>query len=116
VGGRFGLFTGGVRGCLDALPGDAALQLGPCLGGEVGVATGRGEDITDPETDEDLWAAALLGVSLRYARPANLYLALLVEAGVPLRRPTGEIPDFPDVFRASPVIGRASLTLGWLFP
>jgi hypothetical protein len=41
---------------------------------------------------------------------------LLVEAGVPLRRPPWGIPGFPDVFRASPVLGRASLTVAWLFP
>jgi hypothetical protein len=116
VGGRFGLFTAGVRGCVDALPGAGALQLGPCLGGEAGLATGRGEDITDPETSEHLWAAALLGASLRHLGPSNLRLSLLVEAGVPLRRPPWGIPGFPDVFRASPVLGRASLTVAWLFP
>jgi hypothetical protein len=116
VGGRFGLFTAALRGCVDAIPGSGAVQLGPCLGGEAGLATGRGEDISDPETNEHLWAAALLGLSLRHAGPSNLHLSLLVEAGVPLRRPPWGIDEFPDVFRASPVLGRASLTLAWRFP
>ena len=116
VGGRFGLFTLGLRGCVDVLPGAAVLQLGPCLGGEAGLATGRGVDISDPETNEHLWAAALGGLSLRYAGRSRLGFALLVEAGVPLRRPTWEIEEFSEVFRAEPVLGRAALTAAWLFP
>jgi hypothetical protein len=116
VGGRLGLFTGALRGCFDALrPGGGALRIGACLAFEAGVATGEGIDISDPQTDEHLWAAGLGGLSLRHAGRSPLRLGLLLELGAPLRRPIWEIDDF-EVFQAEPVLGRLSLSAGWLFP
>ena len=114
-GGRFGLWTAGARGCF-VLLGFGALQLGPCLGAEVGVATGRGVGISEPDTDEHVWLAGLGGLSLRHAGTSPLAVELALAAGVPLRRPTWEIEALAEVFRAAPVFGRAGLSLSWRFP
>ena len=117
LGGRFGLFTGALRGCFDVLLFAAdALRAGPCLAFEAGLATGRGLDISEPGTDRDLWAAALGGVSLRHVGSSPVQLGLLVELGVPLHRLIWEIDDFAEVFRAAPVVGRLSLGAVWRFP
>jgi hypothetical protein len=118
VGGRFGLFTAALRGCFAAAQLAArALRLGPCLGLEAGVATGEGVGNTDPESRSHLWAAGLLGLSAQLALGGGPFgVELRAELGVPMRRPIWEIPDFADVFQASPWLGRAALGAAYRFP
>jgi len=116
-GGEIGLYTGGLRGCLDAVQASGGeLRLGVCLGGEAGVSTGVAVGI-DPATHRrGTWAAALGGVALRQVSPSGLTYGLSADLGVAIRRPAFVIDNFGTVFQASPVVARASLDLAWIFP
>jgi hypothetical protein len=115
-GGSIALYAGGFRGCWDALAGSTGLRAGPCLAAELGFASGRGINIRNPETSRTLWGAALLGASVRQIGESGLSWGASLEIGLPFRRATYEIEGYGDVFRASPVIGRLSITMAWIFP
>jgi hypothetical protein len=114
-GGQMGLYSGGLRGCLEAVRTRAdRFQLGLCLHGELGVATGTGFGLDQTERSFALWGAAFAGVSAQLSGdPFATWLS--VEVGTPLVRPVYEIDGFGDVFRASPVLLRASCGVAWDF-
>ncbi len=115
-GGRIELYSGGLRGCFDALQAFGRhFSLGPCLAAEVGLSTGTGINITHPNRSTGFWGAALAGLFLRQSAE-SISLSILAEAGVPLVRPIYAIENFdPPVFQASRVIGRVSLAAAWSF-
>lgn len=116
-GGKFGLYTGGLRGCLDLLrSGDGAFNLGPCAGAEAGMTTGTGIGLSRAPQRRNFWGAGLLGLSVRYLGASPLWLGMLAEVGVPFHRAAWQIDDFGTVFQASPIVQRGSLGVGWLFP
>jgi hypothetical protein len=114
-GGRaeIGLFSAGLRGCYDALlDTDEGLGFGPCLGLEAGVATGAGIDVLDPERVHGFWGAALAGMTVHQrVATSGLGSALALELVVPVIRPAFEIEGEGEIFRASPVVARASVTV-----
>jgi hypothetical protein len=119
--GEISLYTGGLHACWDAVQAfGGELRLGGCLGGEAGTSTGRGLYIPNPApAQHGTWAAGLAGVSLRQVSSSGLTFWMSVDVGVPLRRPRFVIDasagQHPLVFQASPVVGRASCGLAWIF-
>ncbi len=114
-GGEIGLYTGGFRGCLDvahAFRGELRSAL--CLGGEAGTSTGKGFGFVGAARSSGIWAAGLAGVSVREVSASGLTFWMSVEVGVPIRRHRYFI-DNSAVFQASPVVGRASFGLAWVF-
>jgi hypothetical protein len=116
-GGEIGLYAGGVRGCFDAVQvSGGETRFGVCLGGEAGVSTGVAVGIGASTHQKGTWAAGLAGVSLRQVGASGLAFGLSADLGAPIRRPAFVIDNFGVVFQASPVVGRASLDLAWIFP
>jgi hypothetical protein len=116
-GGEIGLYTGGVRGCLEGvLASGSNLRLGVCVGGEVGVSTGRAVGIVPEAAKSGPWAAGLGGLSLRQVTSSGLTYGLSVDVGAPLRRPSFVIDNYGPIFQASTIVGRASVDLAWIFP
>lgn len=120
VVGDISLYTGGLRVCWDAIQAAGGeLRLGGCLGGEAGTLTGRGNGtIPNPTTQHGTWAAGLAGVSLRQVGSSGLTFWMSVDVGVPIRRPRFVIDASAGnqlVFQSSPVVGRASCGLAWIF-
>ena len=114
-GGEFALYTGGLRGCFDLL-GTGTWSLGPCAGAEAGMTTGSGVGLTERRSSRVFWATGLFGAGVRFLGGSPLELGLLAEMGVPFHRAAWQLDDFGPVFQPSPVIGRASLGLSYLFP
>jgi hypothetical protein len=116
-GGKFALYTGALRGCMDLLPAKLrAWELGPCAGGEVGATSGTGVGLSTRNTERVFWGAGLFGLSLRYLGASPLALGMLAELGVPVHRAEWQIDNFRTVFEASAVVGRTALGVSWLFP
>jgi hypothetical protein len=115
-GGRFALYAGGVRGCIDVLPRGTEFDLGPCAGAEVGATTGSGVGLYSWRSQSEFWGAGLLGLSLRFLALQPFAIGLLAELGAPFHRAAWQIDDIGQVFQPSPFIGRASLGLNYLFP
>jgi hypothetical protein len=94
------------------------VRFGPCVGGEVGVSTGRGtEGVVHPAESSGLWLAAVGGLAIRDVRPSGWASSLAIDVGVPIRRPIYELQQ-PEVsvFQASAVVGRVTYTMAWIFP
>jgi hypothetical protein len=117
-GGRFSLYAGALRGCIDLLrsAGDAALTLGPCAGAEAGVMVGRGFGLAVRRAKGVFWGAGFLGLSARYLGAAPLWMGFLGELGLPFHRAAWQVDDVRTVFRPAPVVARVALGVGWLFP
>jgi hypothetical protein len=116
-GGEIGLYTGGLRGCLEAvLASGSSLRLGVCVGGEVGVQTGHAIGILPGTSRSGVWALGLGGLSLRQVSPSGLTYGLSLDAGAPIRRPSFVIDNYGQVFQASAIVGRASVDVAWIFP
>jgi hypothetical protein len=115
-GGQIGLYSGGLRGCVDAVRSHPdVFRLGVCLHGELGVATGTGFGIDEPVHSSALWGAGFVGLSAWLAS-SPLATWLTLEMGTPLSRPVYGIDGFGEVFRASPVLLRGSTGVAWTFP
>jgi hypothetical protein len=121
--GEISLYTGGLHACWDAVQAfGGELRLGGCLGGEGGTVSGRGIGIPNlAPAQHGTWAAGFAGVSLRQISSSGLTFWMSVDVGVPIRRPRFVIDTSalfqPStlVFQASPIVGRASCGLAWIF-
>jgi hypothetical protein len=116
AGGRIGLYSGGLLGCLDALrTSTGLLRLGLCARGEIGAQEGNGFGVQEPSHTTAFWAAAFGGASV-WLSSGSLRTALSAEVGTPLVRPDFDIEGVGEVFRARPVLVRLSSTVDWTFP
>lgn len=116
-GGNFSLFTGGVRACWNALRVTTPYALGPCAGVELGGTYGRGIGVSHREDRLIFWGAGLVGAVVRYQRIPSFWIGLSAELGVPVHRPEWQFKGYSTVvFQPSPVLGRLSLSTGWMFP
>jgi hypothetical protein len=116
-GVEIGLYTGGARGCLDAVRAyEGQLRVGACLGGELGVTTGSTVRLDPAVRQSGLWAAGLGGLTLRHVNSSGLAYGASADLGVPIRRPSFVINNFGPLFQASPAVFRASLSVAWIFP
>ena len=106
-GGDFDLLVGTLAGC--AASRVSRVELGGCVGVEVGRLQGLGFGVSDPGSGADLWLA--LNASPRASLVLTPRWSLVAEigVGVPLRRPRFVLDGVGAVFQASAVVGRASL-------
>jgi hypothetical protein len=116
-GGEMGLYAGSLRACVDVFrPRQGRFRLDPCARVELGLATGVGFGLPDRKESRDLWGAALGGLSA-WLSSAPLSSWISVEIGTPFARPIYRIDGYDStVFRASPVLLRASSGVAWSFP
>jgi hypothetical protein len=116
AGGQVGLYSGAIHGCFDLVGSiDTGLDVGPCAGAELGASTGQGVGIARPLHPSGLWAALLAGVTVRGSASPGFFWWFSAEAGLSIRRPVYAVAGLGPIFQASPVIGRASLGVGWRF-
>jgi hypothetical protein len=116
-GGEIGLYTGALRACWDVFRDTAGeLSLGPCAGAELGLSTGRGLNISHPARSSGLWSAATLAIRMQLVGRSGFAFGFSVEGGAALHRPAYFIENYGEVFRASPVFGRAKMDMAWIFP
>jgi hypothetical protein len=107
VGGDFRLAAGDARACVAVLR--APVELGPCVGLEVGSMSADGFGVRSPGSGSALWIAPLAEAAL--ALPLGRLFALRLDVGVlaPVERPPFVLENVGPVFGASAVVGRAAL-------
>jgi hypothetical protein len=115
-GGLIGLYSGSVRGCVDALSDSGGrFGVGPCVAAELGVATGHGFGLDVPETTVGPWAAAFAGGRAWFGSdPVASWLS--VDVGSPLLRPVYVVNGAVPVFQPAKILLRISLGMAWNFP
>jgi hypothetical protein len=106
AGGDVFLADGGARACW--LPLHANLEVATCLGLEVGVLHGQGEDIAHTSSADSDWLAATGLTRLTWRTGPNLALFLDVSFAIPtFRQPFGL--DGKASYEAGAIVGRASV-------
>ena len=84
------------------------LEIGPCIGVEIGRLHAKGFGVTDPGEASELWVALKGGGALGWSLWSWLSLVLRLDAVVPLTRPRFVLEGVGPVHRASAVAGRAA--------
>lgn len=116
-GAKLELYTAALSGCVDVLGArDRARALGACAWLEAGLSSAEPRGLSDGRAQRGVWLAGLLGLDARHALAGPLHARLHAEVGAPFVRPSYEIDGFGRVFRASPLLGRAGISLLVLFP
>jgi hypothetical protein len=106
TGGYVDLFTGSVGTCRHF--GSEAIEVGPCVGVELGRLHASGFGVSSPGEGSTLWAAASLGGVLSLRLISNLALVLRLGAAAPLLRPSFVLENVGAVYRPPPVTARGS--------
>lgn len=75
----------------------------------LGQVSGRGEGITDPQTQRALFGTAFLGAGLRWTLIGRWALRANLEAGLPFLRPSFFFAGRPPLYQSALVLGRADL-------
>jgi|CXWL01.1.fsa_nt_gi hypothetical protein len=75
----------------------------------LGQVSGRGEGITNPQTQRALFGTAFLGAGLRWTLIGRWALRADLEAGLPFLRPSFFFQGQPPLYQSSLVLGRADL-------
>jgi hypothetical protein len=112
AGGNVGLAAGSADACWSFLrPGP--LELGPCLGFELGRLHADGFGGTTQGGGSVLWSALQGGALFAWAPVRWIAGVLRLDAAVPFARPTFviDVPAPVYVYRSSPVVGRATLAV-----
>jgi hypothetical protein len=107
AGGAVDLYAGSAAACWALLA--TRVELGPCLGLEIGRLRAQGFGVTDPSQGSALWSAARLGGAFAY-RPSEalpLFLGLRLDLAVPFSRPGFVLSNVGTVHRPAPAAGRA---------
>ena len=88
AGALFQLVTFGARAC--PVLGTGRWRFPLCIGVDLGpmIAAGRGQQIVNPQTPVDLWAAAIVQPGFEVALTPRFGLWAAFEAAISLRRPT----------------------------
>lgn len=105
-GGEFSLVVAALRGCLAAPLG--GVDLGACLGVELGVQAGEAFGVTRPERGNAPWLALPLAATLRWSLTRRVGLHVEGGAAIPLLRRQFAIENLGAVFRPAPAALRAS--------
>jgi hypothetical protein len=116
-GADVGLQAVSVVGCVDAIELlRERLRLGPCLGVEAGLTTGRGVGLRYPRRSRDPWGAATVAVTLHQNQPDwPLQAWISLGAGYVPFRTAYTVEGYGTVFEAAPVFGRLIVGLSWTF-
>jgi hypothetical protein len=113
---RLGMLSAGLRGCWVSL---GQLELGACLGPEVGRISGSGHGLDFEQQANDRWSALLVDLRLGYSPAEWVRLTLSGEAAAALERPrfTVDLPGGPvDVHRPDPWALRARVGVALVLP
>jgi hypothetical protein len=113
--GTFRWATASIAGCQGLLDANQRVQLGPCIAVEGGAMSAESFGVRVPGRTTELWLAARAGARLTVVLTRTLALALVVEAAVPLRRPSFVVEGVGVVHQAAPVTARASVAAEWSF-
>lgn len=114
VGGRFGLFTGGVRGC--GVPRRDRMALPLCGGVEVGDLRGSGIGLLHPRTVNALWVAAVASARPQWVPTSRLSVGARLDLVAPLRRHRFAIAEAGLVHAVDPVAVRVGLSVELRLP
>jgi hypothetical protein len=106
VGADVSLAAGETRIC--ALPALGGVTFPVCAGGEVGVMSGEGFNVSDAKTSRQLWAALTFGPAIRWRVAGPLYFWLEGEVLFSLTRPEFHVRNLPQLYEATPASAR-----GW---
>ena len=102
-----------LRGCY--VPWHHRVEVGGCLGGDLGWLRGKGLNIQDTSSGDALWIGIHGGVTIGYRLWRWLGLRLQGHLGVAPRRPSFEIEGIGEVHQASRLFGRLTAGLEtWL--
>lgn len=113
-GAEIGLFTVAALACTPLDARDAAIELGACLGWELGRMTATGTGVQQPHRETTTWSGPRLDLAARLALPAGaLWLELLLSVAAPLGRDEFILRNIGSVYRPPSIVGRAGLGLGW---
>jgi hypothetical protein len=107
AGGNIGLAVGSAGACWLPLRGPR-IQVGPCLGLEVGRLHAEGFGVTSEGSGSSLWSALRGGGLLAWSPLSWLAALIRLDAAVPFARPTFSLTGLGAVYRSSPVVGRAT--------
>jgi hypothetical protein len=108
---EIGLVAGSVAGCLPRRLSSSGLELGPCVGAELGWLSGSGTGLDVARSGGGLWSAARLDAVARWVLGNGIGLDFLLSALVPLQRHEFEVSGPGLVFQPSAVVGRAGVGL-----
>lgn len=87
-----------LQACPGVLPGP--FTLAPCAGVELGVLRGTGVGVTQTSTSDQLWAAGLLGATLRVPLSNALFLGLDATWLFAFARPSFHVKDLSTLYQA----------------
>ncbi len=107
AGGEVGLALGWAGACWLALR-STKVQIGPCLGQELGRLHADGFGVTSTGSGSALWSALRAGGLLAWSPVPRIAGVIRLDAAVPFARPTFTVDGLGAVFRSSPVVGRAT--------
>ncbi len=113
AGGDVDLLTGTLDTCRHL--GAAPIEVGPCLGFELGRLHASGSGVSSPGEGSTLWAAVLGGGVGTYRVFEHLALVVRLGAAVPLLRPSFVLENVGAVFRPPAVTARGSGGIEWIF-
>jgi hypothetical protein len=108
AGGEVGLAVGSADACWSFLRA-AQIELGPCLGFELGSLHADGFGASSTSSGSALWSAIQGGGLLAWSPVSRVAALFRLDAAVPFARPTFVIDGLGSVYRSSPVVGRATL-------
>jgi hypothetical protein len=112
-GAEIELIAGSLVACAPRLARASNLAFGACAGGELGWLSGRGTGVTVARSGESQWTAARTDAEARWTLAQGLSLDLRLSALIPWERDEFAIDGVGRVFRASAVVGRATLGLSY---
>jgi hypothetical protein len=106
AGGTVSLIAGTAATCRNLLTG--RVELGPCIGIELGRLHASGYGVSSPDEAATLWAALKAGAAVSWFPVPQAALVLRLDAAVPLSRPRFVLDGVGPVHRISAVAGRAA--------
>jgi hypothetical protein len=106
TGGNVDLLTGSVGTCRHF--GSGAIEVGPCVGVELGRLHASGFGVSNPGEGSTLWAAVQGGGVLSVRIVSRLALVLRLGATAPLLRPSFVLENVGAVYRPPAVTARGS--------
>jgi hypothetical protein len=113
TGGDVDLLAGSVGTCRHF--GTGFVEVGPCLGFEVGRLHASGTGVSNPGEGSTLWAAVDPGGVIAYRLTDRLALTARVAAAIPLLRPSFVLENVGPVYRPPPVTARGGAGVELIF-
>ena len=114
AGGRFSLWTVGVRGCPE--PSYKTLRFPLCLGVDAGQMSGEGVGLDYVERAVRPYVSAAIAPALVWGPTPRMGVFVGVEGVVPLLRPTFEAQNVGTIHRTGAFAGQANLGIEVHFP